>query len=425
MVQHFLSKYRLLAAQYDADAIIASFHDEMDGGLAGRPSSLAMLPSYVAVPPSSPENRSITVLDAGGTNFRTAVVRFDEQSVPHIDYFANNPMPGVDAEVTAEEFFGRIAEFLAPVIGRSRRLGFCFSYPAAIDRGRDGTLLYWTKEIKAAGVVGRKILAALAETLKQRGLPVPETMLVLNDTVASLMAGVAAVKFSPRYNHAGFILGTGTNTSYVESNAAITKETGLPAGGSQAVNVESANFSRIERGDIDAAFDETTSSPGKYTLEKMVSGAYLGPLCTAAIRVAASEGVISPRGALFFKNLGGIETKELSLLVNGSFAKRPGFSGLGREDADVMAAITESIVERAAKLTAINLAAAILKAAGKGTAAKKVCVCADGSVYYRLRSFRERAEKHLAAALGPRGVEYDIVRVEEAPIIGAAVAGLS
>jgi hexokinase len=425
MVKKFLSRYRLLAAQYDADAIVAAFHEEMDNGLAGKPSSLAMIPSHITVPDSPPKNRKIIVLDAGGTNFRAAVVRFDETSAPHIDYFANNPMPGLDKEVTREEFFGRIAEFLAPVIRQSNRLGFCFSYPAAIDRGRDGTLLYWTKEIKAPGVVGRKILADLAETLRQRNLPVPDVMLVLNDTVASLMAGVAAVKFSPRYNYAGFILGTGTNTSYVASNAAIKKVKDLTANGSQAINVESANFSRIERGDIDAAFDTMTSSPGKYTLEKMVSGAYLGPLCTAAIRIAASEGLLSPGGIRFFKKLGGLETKELSLVIDKTFGKRPEFSGLAREDTEVMAAITDSIVERAAKLTAVNLAAAILTSAGKGAARKKVCVCADGSVYYKLHSFKDRAEKHLAGILRPHGVEYDIVKVEEAPIIGAAVAGLA
>jgi len=424
-LRKFLSHYRLLADQYDADEIVAAFHDEMDNGLAGKPSSLAMIPSYVSVPDTPPKNRTIIVLDAGGTNFRTAVVRFDNESAPHIDSFTNNPMPGIDKEVTKEEFFGSIAEFLAPVLNKSRQLGFCFSYPAAIDRQRDGTLLYWTKEIKAPGVVGKKILANLAETLRERNLPVPEAMLVLNDTVASLMAGAAAVRFSPEYTYVGFILGTGTNTSYIESNARITKEKvlpALPAGASQAINVESANFGKVQRGDIDEAFDGTTNSPGKYTLEKMVSGAYLGPLCTAAIRVAASEGLLSHHGAVFFKKLGGLETKELSLVIGRSYGKRPEFSGLAQEDAEVMAAITDSIVERAAKLTAINLAAAILRAARSAPKARKVCVSADGSVYYKLHSFQERAEKYLAEILKPHNVEYDIVKVDDAPIIGAAVA---
>lgn len=421
----FLSKHRLLADQYDAKGIVAAFHDEMEKGLAGKPSSLAMIPSYITLPDQPPKNLKIIVLDAGGTNFRTAIIRFDEESVPHREYFVNTTMPGIEKEVTKDEFFGLIADSLRPVLKESRRLGFCFSYPAAIDRQRDGTLLYWSKEIKAPGVVGQKILSSLAKTLTKRNLPVPEAMLILNDTVASLMAGVAAVKFSRRYNYAGFILGTGTNFSYMESNAAITKEKGLPAGGSQAINVESANFGKIERGDIDIAFDKTTSSPGKYTLEKMVSGAYLGPICHAALKTAAAEGVISPAAARCFEKTEVLQTKDLTAILDGSFETSGEFSALSKQDIAAVHAIVTAIVERAAKLTAINLAAAILKSAGNGSARKKVCVSADGSVYYKLHSFKARAEKHLAEILKPHNVEYDIVNVEDAPIIGTAVAGLT
>ena len=58
------------------------------------------------------------------------------------------------------------------------------------------------------------------------------------------------------------------NISYIESNKNIIKETGLNPAESQAINVESANFNKFERGDIDTAFDRTTASPGKYIIEK-------------------------------------------------------------------------------------------------------------------------------------------------------------
>lgn len=422
-LRKFLLKYRLLPEQYDANVLIAAFHDEMDKGLAGKPSSLAMLPSFVSMPASPPVDKTVIVLDAGGTNFRAALVRFNKASTPAIVSFTNNPMPGIDKEVTKEEFFGRIAELLAPLAKESDRLGFCFSYPAVIDRERDGTLLYWTKEIKAPQVVGQKVLKNLAAVLRLRRLPVPSVMLVLNDTVASLMAGAAAVKFSPAYTYVGFILGTGTNTSYIESNEFIKKEKGL-APGFQAINVESANFSRVQRGDIDTAFDSTTNSPGKYMLEKMVSGAYLGPLCTAAIMVAASEGLLSPGVARFFKKMGGLETKELSLIINRSFRKHSDYSGLAQEDMDVAAAITDSIIERAAKLTAVNLAAAVLRAAQSAPQARSVCVSADGSVFFKLHSFKERTEKYLAQVLSPYKIKYTVINVDSAPIIGTAVAGL-
>jgi hexokinase len=51
----------------------------------------------------------------------------------------------------------------------------------------------------------------------------------------------------------------------------------------------------------------------------------------------------------------------------------------------------------------------------------------DGSTYYRTRSvaFRSRIEAHLRAILEPRGIAYELVGVDDAPVIGAAVAGLT
>jgi hexokinase len=56
-----------------------------------------------------------------------------------------------------------------------------------------------------------------------------------------------------------------------------------------------------------------------------------------------------------------------------------------------------------------------------------VCVNVDGSTFYRTKSveFRSRLEAHLRKILEPRGVSYELVGVEDAPVIGAAVAGLT
>jgi hexokinase len=421
----FLSKHCLLASQYDPKTIIASFLEEMEMGLSGRKSCLAMIPSYLSLPEKAPKNEKIIVLDAGGTNFRTALIRFDKESMPHIDYFTNNAMPGTERELTNEEFFNAIADYIRPVLSESNRIGFCFSYPATIDRQRDGTLLYWTKEIKAPGVVGKKIAAGLVNTLKKRSFPLPASVLILNDTVASLLAGVSATKFSPLYRYVGFILGTGTNTAYMESNKRIIKTKGLDPSGSQAINIEAANFNKIGRGDIDIAFDRKTNSPGKHVLEKMISGGYIGPFCHAALNAAASEKVLSPTAGRTLLKHPPFETKDLNAILEGSFASKKAFAALTKEDALAVRTIVTEIVERAAVLTAANLAAGVIKATDAGKTGKKVCISADGSVYYKLYSFRQRAEKILSKVLEPYGIVYEIVKVEDAPIIGTAVAGLT
>jgi hexokinase len=50
----------------------------------------------------------------------------------------------------------------------------------------------------------------------------------------------------------------------------------------------------------------------------------------------------------------------------------------------------------------------------------------DGSTYHRTRTaqFRNRVQHELQQLLAPRGIAYELIRVDESPVIGAAVAGL-
>jgi hexokinase len=50
----------------------------------------------------------------------------------------------------------------------------------------------------------------------------------------------------------------------------------------------------------------------------------------------------------------------------------------------------------------------------------------DGSTYYRTLTadFKNLVQRELKALLAPRGIAYELIKVEESPVIGAAVAGL-
>jgi len=84
------------------------------------------------------------------------------------------------------------------------------------------------------------------------------------------------------------------------------------------------------------------------------------------------------------------------------------------------------VYERAAVLTAVNLASAILKTGEGRDPARPVCVNLDGSTYYRTLTadFQNLVRRELKALLAPRGIAYELIRVDESPVIGAAVAGL-
>ena len=91
----------------------------------------------------------------------------------------------------------------------------------------------------------------------------------------------------------------------------------MNANGSQIINIESGNFSKAPRTDIDIAFDNTTKNPGRYSFEKMFSGGYLGGLCTTALKMAADEGLFSEESKKNVKNLPELTSEEVNKFVSG------------------------------------------------------------------------------------------------------------
>ncbi|MDD4763242.1 MAG: hexokinase, partial [Sphaerochaetaceae bacterium] len=110
----FLNSWHLGPDSIDMDQYCSQFLQEMDAGLAGKNSSLAMIPSYTTTEVSIQPGSSVIVLDAGGTNFRTCLVTFDEELVPHISHFKKCGMPGVKHETSAQEFFKILANEVEP-----------------------------------------------------------------------------------------------------------------------------------------------------------------------------------------------------------------------------------------------------------------------------------------------------------------------
>ena len=128
VVEEFLKRYGMNPDTIDIDKECRGFIDEMDKGLKEE-TSLKMLPSYISGEGEIPINERVIVMDAGGTNFRVASVYFNEDNKAVIEDFVQHPMPGSQGEITSDEFYDTVAEYLRPIIDRSSKIGFCFSYP--------------------------------------------------------------------------------------------------------------------------------------------------------------------------------------------------------------------------------------------------------------------------------------------------------
>lgn len=422
IIKEFLHKHGLSSSCIGIDSMLADFISEMEKGLKGENSSLKMIPAFISPDRSLPVDEPVIVIDAGGTNLRIAVIIFKNSGEHEIDYLEKYQMPGAEKEISADEFFNTFAEYIAPVIDRSDKIGFCFSYPAEIFPDQDGKLLHWTKDIKVPEVVGEFIGKGLLESLGKSGEG--KQLVLLNDTVATMLAGKASNTAKYYSSYIGFILGTGTNTAYVEKNSNITKRDDLDDSGSMAINVESGNFNLAPQGDLDQIIDKESSNPEQQQLEKMISGLYRGRIVLMMLQSAASEGLFSLECADYIKSLDSVSAYDVDMFLLGKNEGPLVTEKISGTDAEVLKILINNLYDRSALMTAVNISAAVLKSGIKGTHDHPVCINIDGSTYYKSVGFQEMTEKYLGDILGQRGISYDLIHVDEAPLLGAAVAGV-
>ena len=419
----FLKKHGLRAEDVDSDKVLDFFSSEMKKGLDGEESSLAMIATYTEAGNDIPDGESVIVMDAGGTNFRTCLVTFND-GVAEISDFQKVGMPGAKKEVSKKEFFSILADNIQRFMGKSKKIGFCFSYAAEITPDHDGIPLMFSKEIKAPEVIGKRLGKELLAELAGRGYDTEGmTVSIVNDTVATLLAAKAAYK-GDASTYIGFILGTGTNTAYVERNSNIKKLS--LSEGSQIINVESGCL-KLELSEIDEEFMKTTKDSNSYHLEKKISGAYLGPFALFVLKKAAEEGVFSSQSVEKLSEMNDLETKDIGgfLREAGDFSNPLSFFSANKEDAKNAYIIMRSIVERSGKLTALNLTAAVI-ASGEGDDPRRpVVINADGTTFYKTCFLEDYVKEYLDQILWKKeGKVCQIVSIDNSPTIGAAIAGL-
>ena len=420
--ERFLGAHKLRAIDVNIDSLVESFNSEMLKGLNGEKSSLRMIPTYIEAENEFLKETPVVAIDAGGTNFRAALVKFTSRGKLEIVQVLSGLMPGLDREVSKKEFFEVMSGHIRQMAEKAERIGFCFSYPTEIFPDKDGRLLQFCKEVQAPEVIGQIIGKSLLEAL---GTP-EKKIVLLNDTVATLLAGKSA-SFTKTYDsYIGYILGTGTNTCYIEANANILKNPELDKHKSMIINVESGNFGKAPRTDLDISFDNSTMNPGDYTFEKMFSGGYFGGLCLYVLKTAATEGLFTAQASMDLNKIVELTAEEANSFVANISSKENALTKcLTGEDKKISSYIIDNLINRTARLVAANLAAVVLKT-GKGTSpGRPVLITVEGTTFYKLHNLKTRFEKYFSEFLsGERKRYVEFTQVEQSSLIGAALAGL-
>lgn len=422
-VDVFLKNHKLRAADIDIEDLVNIFTEDMLSGLAGLEGGLRMIPTYIEAENDFLKDTPVLAIDAGGTNFRASIVTITGKGDTLIEETVIKKMPGLDNEISSREFFNTIADYIRPLAGKVDRIGFCFSYPTEILPDKDGRLIQFCKEVKAPEVAGMIIGKNLLDTLGTPG----KKIVLLNDTVATLLAGKSASPGKHYDSYIGYILGTGTNTCYIERNCNILKKRLPDQERSQIINIESGDFGRPPRQEIDILFDRNTLNPGSYKFEKMISGGYFGGLSLFAIKAAASEGLFTEKTSEALFDITDISSGEVNAFVSGDHSEGGILSEIINDPSDSEACklIIECLIDRASKLAAGGMAAVILKCKKGRMADKPILITVEGTTFYKLHNFRRRFEGYLKEFLrGERERFFEFTEVPQSSLIGAALAGL-
>jgi hexokinase len=429
MIQ-FLEKEELLPESVPFDSSVEGFMEEMEKGLKGNPSSLAMIPAWVSAEKSIVPEERVIVLDAGGTNFRAATYSFDSAGNPRVEHFSKSEMPGTSGPISRDRFFRDIAEKMELSVRDSEKIGFCFSYPTDILPNRDGRLIRFTKEVDAPEVegalIGENLNKAIVDCYGDSGVK-PKQITILNDTVATMLAGKVQSSSDFYSGYIGFILGTGTNCAYIERCDNIAGLNAPTDETHMAINMETGGYAGFKGGAVDQRFIASTDKPELFHFEKMVSGAYLGPLGLVAAKAAAEAGHFSSSLARYFEAKKSMPTMEMdNFLHTPADRTHPFFAAFGNDaDRDKLFLLFDALIARAAKLAAISLTAVVLKTGEGCSPTHPVAIVADGTTFYKTYGLAERTRCELHRELaGKRGRYVRFLSVDNAPAIGAAVAGL-
>ena len=254
-------------------------------GLRQSGSEIKALPAFLGRLRADASGRAVA-LDVGGTHARAAWIELDRGKAKLLAPEISSAIMerAAHGEISRAEFFEAQVEIVvAACPDPELRVGYCFSYPATIAPTRDAVLIEWTKGIRVADTIGQSVGRLLADELARHGrkaLALP----VLNDTVASLLAGAA---LAPQCaHHIGLIVGTGTNMAGFFPVRDIAKLDAAARAGwhdddTMAVNLESGDFNPASvLTPWDRALDAglRPEQRGKQRFEKTISGAYLPKL---------------------------------------------------------------------------------------------------------------------------------------------------
>ncbi|WP_456088340.1 hexokinase [Parabacteroides sp.] len=387
--------------------IARSFGEKVEEGLNWENAEIQCIPTFIAPDAGHIKGKAL-VLDLGGTNYRVATVDFgDGAPAIHPDNGWKKDMSVMKSPgYTREELFKELADMIVGIKrDEEMPIGYCFSYPAESVPDGDAKLLRWTKGVDIKEMVGQLVGKPLLDYLNERSKIKFTGIKVLNDTIASLFAGLTDSSYDA---YIGLIVGTGTNMATFVPADKITKlNPAYKMQGLIPVNLESGNFHPPFLTAVDDMVDAISGSLGKQRFEKAISGLYLGDILKATFPLDEFEDKFDAR--------------KLTAIMN--------YPDIHK---DVYVQVAHWIYNRSAQLTAASLAGLILLLRSYNKEIRKICLVAEGSLFWsenrKDKNYSTLVMEKLRELLDEfalKDIEVRINDMKNANLIGTGIAAFA
>ncbi|MDD4183005.1 MAG: 6-phosphofructokinase, partial [Candidatus Omnitrophica bacterium] len=422
----------------DIKKTISAFVRDAHKGLAGRKSSLKMLPTFVDNP-TGKETGHFLALDLGGSNFRVLMVDLKGDASKPAVAIKRFKLTRHHTSKTGNVLFAAIANFIKKFLVEqgyksSYDLGFTFSFPVKQTQVNEGILINWAKGFTAKGVVGKNVVYLLNQSLKNKGVRNVNVVAIDNDTTGTQ---VARAYRDPDCDM-GVILATGTNICARLPVSMITKpfrRLGYHSS-HMIVNFESGNFNKLlPRNKYDEMLDRNSENRDKQWAEKMVSGKYLGEVGRLALKDLAENGflfkgrvpwILAKPGRFTTKMMGEVEALRLwtaealsTLKSRDFFGKHENNIKVSQLDAELIQFALNLISDRAAKIAAAAIIGAIK--VSDPHVKRRHTIAVDGSLFQKYPLFKNHIQQTFKRILGSKASNIKMQLTSDGSGVGAAI----
>ena len=409
-----LAGQNLLGDSYPSSYIADIFLNDWEKAMKGEEATCYFVPTYMSATGTLKPGETVTVMDAGGTNFRVAQVRFGTDGKAEILKIKKSRMPGSGHPITSEEMFGCFAQEILPMMTDSGKLAICFSYACRCLPTHESEIIEMSKEVVVTDAPGKLVGKSIADALYKLGYSGNIETVVINDTVAVLYSALCG----GAKQAVAVILGTGENIAYAEkcSNFAVR-----PEGNAEwmFINTESAMLSVIKKAKIDAEIEAHSADIGKNSFEKMSSGAYIGEIIARSVVYLGENGFVSGKLKETAEKLVRFDMRDVgSFLESGTGTLKE--ACLDENDTEVLKEVCEQIEKRSGNLVAGNTAAGLIRMRKNGVRGV-IPVAVNGSTILKAKIINTTFIEALNSMKDRIG-EYEIITDENDTIIGTAAS---